>query len=185
MSFGKCMHSHISTITINQDICSPPENSLILLYSQFPNPKLCSSQLYIWFLMLLLELCITRIILCVLFSLVQHNVSETQPCFSVSAVVSFLLLSRILLCGSVLNTFIPSLVEGLICLHFWNLVEKSDCFHFLAIMSNAAMNIFSMALHSSTLVWKIPWTEEPGRLPSMLRVRHDWATSLSLFTFMH
>ena len=36
--------------------------------------------------------------------------------FSVSAVVSFLLLSRILLCGSVLNMFIPSLVEGLICL---------------------------------------------------------------------
>ena len=32
-----------------------------------------------------------------------------------------------------------------------------------------------------------PWTEEPGRLQSMglLRVRHDWATSLSLFSFMH
>ena len=24
-----------------------------------------------------------------------------------------------------------------------------------------------MALHSSTLAWKIPWTEEPGRLQSM------------------
>ena len=36
----------------------------------------------------------------------------------------------------------------------------------------------------STLAWKIPWAEEPGRLPSMgsLRVGHDWATSLSLFT---
>ena len=34
---------------------------------------------------------------------------------------------------------------------------------------------------------KIPWTEEPGRLQSMgsLRVGHDWATSLLLFTFMH
>ena len=44
-----------------------------------------------------------------------------------------------------------------------------------------------MAPHSSTLAWKIPWTEEPGRLQSMgsLRVGHDWATSLSLFTFMH
>ena len=43
------------------------------------------------------------------------------------------------------------------------------------------------ATHSSTLAWKIPWTEEPGRLWSMgsLRVGHDWATSLSLFTFMH
>ena len=44
-----------------------------------------------------------------------------------------------------------------------------------------------MAPHSSTLAWKITWAEEPGRLQSMgsLRVRHDWATSLSLFTFMH
>ena len=31
------------------------------------------------------------------------------------------------------------------------------------------------APHSSTLAWKIPWTEEPGRLQSMgsLRVGHD------------
>ena len=45
----------------------------------------------------------------------------------------------------------------------------------------------AMAPHSSTLAWKIPWTEEPGGLQSMgwLRVRQDWATSLSLFTFMH
>ena len=44
-----------------------------------------------------------------------------------------------------------------------------------------------MAPHSSTLAWKIPWMEESGRLRSMgsLRVGHDWATSLSLFTFMH
>ena len=44
----------------------------------------------------------------------------------------------------------------------------------------------AMAPHSSTLAWKIPWTEEPGRLQSMgfRRVGHDWATSLSLFTFM-
>ena len=44
-----------------------------------------------------------------------------------------------------------------------------------------------MAPHSSILAWKIPWTEEPGRLKCMgsLRVRHNWETSLSLFTFMH
>ena len=43
-----------------------------------------------------------------------------------------------------------------------------------------------MAAHSSSLARKIPWLAEPGRLPSMgsQRVRHDWATSLSLFTFM-
>ena len=45
----------------------------------------------------------------------------------------------------------------------------------------------AMAAHSSTLVWKIPWAGEPGRLQSMgsLLVGHDWATSLSLFTSMH
>ena len=45
----------------------------------------------------------------------------------------------------------------------------------------------AMAPHSSIFAWKIPWTKEPGRLQSMglLRVGHNWATSLSLFTFMH
>ena len=35
-----------------------------------------------------------------------------------------------------------------------------------------------MATHSSNLAWKIPWTEEPGRLQSLelQRVWHDWAT---------
>ena len=39
-----------------------------------------------------------------------------------------------------------------------------------------------MAPHSSTLAWKILWTEEPGRLQSMelQRVGHDWETSISL-----
>ena len=41
-------------------------------------------------------------------------------------------------------------------------------FHFHALKK-------AMATHSSTLAWKIPWVEEPGRLQSMglLRVRHD------------
>ena len=42
-----------------------------------------------------------------------------------------------------------------------------------------------MATHFSTLAWKIPWMEEPGRLQSMgsLRVRHDSVTSLfTLYT---
>ena len=45
----------------------------------------------------------------------------------------------------------------------------------------------AMAPHSSTVAWKIPWMEEPGRLQSMglLRAGHDWGTSLSLSTFMH
>ena len=44
----------------------------------------------------------------------------------------------------------------------------------------------AMTPHSSTPAWKIPWTEEPGGLQSrgLLRVGHNWATSLSLLTFM-
>ena len=40
--------------------------------------------------------------------------------------------------------------------------------------------------HSSTLAWKIPWTEEPGGPQSMgsQRVGHDWATSLSFFSHL-
>ena len=53
-------------------------------------------------------------------------------------------------------------------------------FHFLALEKE-------MATHSSVLAWRIPGTGEPCRLLSMglLRVGRDWATSLSLFTFMH
>ena len=42
-----------------------------------------------------------------------------------------------------------------------------------------------MATHSSFLAWRIPWTEEPGRLQSMRsqRVRHDWVT-FTFFSFI-
>ena len=45
----------------------------------------------------------------------------------------------------------------------------------------------AMAPYSSTLARKIPWTEKLGRLQSRgwQRIRHDWVTSFSLFTFMH
>ena len=48
--------------------------------------------------------------------------------------------------------------------------------------NTASLTEKAMAPHSGTLAWKISWTEEPGRLQSMgsLRVRHDWAISLSL-----
>ena len=43
----------------------------------------------------------------------------------------------------------------------------------------------AMAPHSSTVARKIPWMEEPGgQSMGLLRVRHDWVTSLSLSTFM-
>ena len=57
----------------------------------------------------------------------------------------------------------------------WNKIESPE------------INPHTMAPHSSTLAWKIPWMEEPSRLQSMgsLTVGYDWATSHSLFTFMH
>ena len=48
-----------------------------------------------------------------------------------------------------------------------------------------------MPTHSSILAWRIPWTEEPGRLQSMgsQRVRHDWVTNTlkntTLRMFLH
>ena len=42
----------------------------------------------------------------------------------------------------------------------------------------------AMATHSSTLAWKMPWTQEPGRLQSMRsrKVRHDWVTTFTFHT---
>ena len=73
------------------------------------------------------------------------------------------------------------------CDHLWN----EECFRKQLTSSiwggGRSVEEKAMAPHSSTLAWKIPWTEEPGGLQSMgsLGVGHDWATSLSLFTFMH
>ena len=60
--------------------------------------------------------------------------------------------------------------------------SSSPVFH----MMHSAYTEKAMAPRSSTLAWKIPWMEEPGRLQSMglLRVGHDQVTSLSLFTFI-
>ena len=55
---------------------------------------------------------------------------------------------------------------------------KCHCFHFFPK---------AMAPHSSPLAWKIPWTEEPGRLQSMgwQIVGHDWATFPSFLSVCH
>ena len=64
--------------------------------------------------------------------------------------------------------------------------EQKWCLFLLGLLFHSLLEK-AMAPHSSTLAWKIPWTEEPGRLQSVgsRRVGHDWVTSLSLFTFMH
>ena len=70
----------------------------------------------------------------------------------------------------------------------YSAIKKNETMSFAATwMHLAIITEKAIAPHSSTLAWKIPWTEEPGRLQSMgsLRVRHNWATSLSIFTFIH
>ena len=70
--------------------------------------------------------------------------------------------------------FIPFVLKGF---HVLN-----GNIHLTGILNRTELGIEAMAPHSSTLAWKIPWTEEPGRLQSTgsQRVGHDWATSLSL-----
>ena len=70
---------------------------------------------------------------------------------------------------------------------FWKICPRDGKLYQEKLWRNlSALSEKAMAPHSSTLAWKIPWMEEPGRLQSMrsLRISHDWATPLSLFTFM-
>ena len=68
----------------------------------------------------------------------------------------------------------------------WGAISFSSDPAYLTYMQSTSLEK-ATAPHSSTLAWKIPWTEEPGGLQSMgsLGVGHDRATSLSLFPFMH
>ena len=85
-------------------------------------------------------------------------------------------------------------LTSLECLTKWNQFLKDLHYVYVTITLLVKFDIYrnlmyfsekAMAPHSSTLAWKIPWTEDPGRPQSMgsLRVGHDWATSLSVFTF--
>ena len=81
-------------------------------------------------------------------------------------------------------------LHGIILKWLWNAIDKDIII--LKSIIDIWLPLFSlmekaMAIHSSTLAWKIPWTEGPGRLQYMgsLGVGYNWATSLSLFTFMH
>ena len=99
-------------------------------------------------------------------------------------------------CGSICIHFVqdcPCLLYLDICLLLQVLLEASlvaqTVKHLLAMWETWLWSLSwedplekKMATHSSILAWKIAWMEEPGRLQSMgsQRVRHDWATSLSL-----
>ena len=92
---------------------------------------------------------------------------------------SYFYFNNLILYGTSIVSSIKSLLNTI-----WDTDNNSDIHKFYSL--NLSMEKV-MSPHSSTLAWQIPWAEEPGRLQSMvlLRVGHDWATSLSLFTFMH
>ena len=70
-------------------------------------------------------------------------------------------------------------------LHCRRLAHEEGIFRNLTLIASMFIHLEKkMATHSSILVWRIPWTEEPGGLQSMgsHRVSHDWATD---HTFIH
>ena len=77
--------------------------------------------------------------------------------------------------------------SALTILHWWRWMVESWRGRISFLSRTSFGREETMATHSSNLAWGIPQMEEPGRLQSVgsWRVRHDWATSLSLFTFMH
>ena len=105
---------------------------------------------------------------------------RTEPGIRPGGMLNFITSFACLDCGTSGHS---SLGSDFFCYHAYRV--STHLFIYACIYAKSPEK--AMAPHSSTLAWKIPWTEEPCRLQSMglLRVRHDWATSLSLFTFMH
>ena len=68
----------------------------------------------------------------------------------------------------------------------WDIVS-SLLYIYWFILRVTVIYIYWWRRHCSTLDWRILWMEEPYRLQSigLLGVGNDWATSFSLFTFMH
>ena len=94
--------------------------------------------------------------------------------------------------AKVTSTVIKMLTVCSLDVMWWNLYSVvlpqtyTPVYSWEKCQTNPSEGYFKIYL-PSTLAWKIPWVEKPGRLQSMgsRRVGHDWATSLSLFTFMH
>ena len=90
-------------------------------------------------------------------------------------------------CSNVLCDLLRWMIYDISSVLMWAPKGRGLCFIFWCIQgAYPSASEKAMAPHSSTLAWRIPWMEEPGGLQSMRSLKgHDWATSLSLFTFMH
>ena len=113
----------------------------------------------------------------VCFSTAALNINSSVPsvqipyiCISIWYLYFSFWLTSLCIMGSSLST---SLEQIQMCSVLW--------------LSRIPLLEKAMVPYCSTLAWKIPWTEEPVRLQSMgsLGVERDWATSPSIFTFMH
>ena len=127
------------------------------------------------------------VLLCLTY-FTRHGTLQAHPCCCKWHYFVLFFFFFFFLCLSIIplyiHIFIHSFVYGhLVCFHVLAIVNTSnkyaqewDCWFLIP---------FLMAPQSSTLAWKIPWMEEPGRLQSMgsLRVGHDWETSLWLLHF--
>ena len=106
--------------------------------------------------------------------------------------MEFIIISQLHLCGWIVSVSIIRWIFNKYLLLFSIVVlVVGPCFclllSYLSILYDFTFYSLSISVIYIYLAWKIPWTKEPGRLQSTesLRVRHDWATSLSLFTFMY
>ena len=115
------------------------------------------------------------------FSLSSCILIKRLFCFSSLFGIRVVLSAYLRLLVFLLATLIPACDPSSLAFHMMYFTYKLNKLGLFLVPEKA------MAPHSSIPAWKIPWIEEPGRLQSMgsLRVGHDWATSLSLFTFMH
>ena len=116
-----------------------------------------------------------------------------RKCLLTAILNSFCIMTLI---NGLISTRLSSKLNGNVQQCFYLNSRLCDCTSFTFVLKMlipkiihiiTTMFTYTMAPHSSTLAWKIPWMKEPGRPQSMgsLRVRHDSVTSLSLFTFMH
>ena len=135
---------------------------------------------------------VSRVLDCILGKIWKGSFLETylpkgeqlffpSPCLSLSRTRTSLILIHLICCSIVQSIYFSDCIPL-----SSNLPSQSltFCCFFPALSWGSEK---AVGPHSSTLAWKIPWAEKPGRLQSMgwLRVGHDWVTSLSLFTFMH
>ena len=91
------------------------------------------------------------------------------------SVISFMLLQMALFCSFLWRSRIPLSIHTITSISIFLLLDIRLYSHFG--YGEWRSPGVEMAIHSSILAWKIPWTEEPSGLQSMelQKVRHDWA----------